>query len=242
MSDTLYQSLVPLLPLIFAVGIEVCGKSFRETRRYRAAVLVCGFLFSAITYAEMERERRKAIVEREAAIQETSERVAVRTSASVSDVLGRQFAETLSEVRNMKLATIASTAEVHALFAETQTGKQKRQDVKEQLRRYVGMSNWVLVTCKTVSPPGRGGTNAQVCINDARAWVLGPTGYISGSLGELYLNRFGQAGLPGNTETPSVTGVDPTLDRNTASEVYWAIHELEAKINVLNEFIKELDK
>jgi hypothetical protein len=125
MSDTFYQALVPLLPLVFAVGIEACGKNLRDTRRYRIGVIVCGILFSAITYAEMECERRKAIVEREAAIQETSERVATRTSASVSDVLGRQFAETVGEVRNMRSATVANTAQVHALWEETQTGKQK---------------------------------------------------------------------------------------------------------------------
>lgn len=194
MSDTFYQALVPLLPLVFAVGIEVCGKSFRETRRYRIGVIVCGFLISVITYADMERERRKAIVEREAAIQETSERVATRTSVNVSAVLGKQFAETVAEVRSMRQATVASTAEVHALFAETQTGKQKRQKVKENLNRYIGMNNSVTGPCHNTSPPGRGGTSAQICIDSAREWISMATGYISGSLGELYVNRFYQAG------------------------------------------------
>jgi hypothetical protein len=40
----------------------------------------------------MEHERRKSVAERVAAIQDTSEQVAAKTSASVSAVLGEQFA------------------------------------------------------------------------------------------------------------------------------------------------------
>jgi hypothetical protein len=252
MSDTFYQALVPLLPLVFAVAIEACSKAFRDTRRYRIGVIVCGILFSAITYAEMERERRtaerkaaveqrKATAEREAAVEDTSVRVAARTSATVSDVLGRQFAENVAEIRNMKKYTVASAAEVHALLAKTETGEQKRQKVKEDLNRYIGMNNFVLGSCSTVSPPGHGGSSPQVCIDSSREWKSITLGYISGGLGELYLHRFDQAGVRrGDEAPPTGIGVDTNLDPYTRSEVVWAIYELKAKADVLREFIKEL--
>jgi len=80
-----------------------------------------------------------------------------------------------------------------------------------------------------VGRSNHGGTNPQVCINDVRAWVGGTTGYIAGSLGENYVSRFTQAGLPGKSEFPNIAGIDSSLDPNTAAEVYWAMHELEAK-------------
>jgi hypothetical protein len=252
MRDLIFQGVVVLLPFFYGVGIEACPKEFRDTVRYRRWVLICGALFSLITFCELGYERHKSTAERETAVEES----AAKTAA----ILGKQYAASDAsqklrigelegfiqsqgkDVRDVKKYTVASTAEIHALFEQNQTGKQKRQDVKEQLRRYVGMSNMVLGTCRTVSPPGRGGTSAQVCINDARAWTFGATGYISGSLGELHLNRFDRAGLRGNAETPQGTGGDPSLDPNTASEVYWAIHEVKAKVDVLQEFIKELSQ
>ena len=67
------------------------------------------------------------------------------------------------------------------------------------------------------------------------------TGYISGSLGELYVNRFYQAGSRHNGDPPA-TGIDLTwtLDPYIRAEVSWTIYELEAKANVIKEFIKEL--
>jgi hypothetical protein len=64
-STTSSSRLFHFCRLSFAVGIELCSKSFRETRRYRAAVIVCGFLSTAMSYVEMERERRKSAAERE---------------------------------------------------------------------------------------------------------------------------------------------------------------------------------
>ncbi len=113
--------------------------------------------------------------------------------------------------------------------------------MKEKLRQYVVNSNMAFASCNTVSPPGHGGTSAQVCLNTALAWILGTAGYISGSLGELYVHRFEQAGSQRNADTP-VTGVDAGLDPNTRANVYWIIYQVKAKVNVLQEFIKELDQ
>jgi len=65
------------------------------------------------------------------------------------------------------------------------------------------------------------------------------TGYISGSVGELYVNRFYQAGSRHNGDPPA-TCIDPNLDPYIRAEVSWTIYELEPKANVIKEFIKEL--
>jgi hypothetical protein len=251
MRDLILQGVVVLLPFLYGVGIEACPKEFRETVRYRRWVLICGALFSLITFCELGYERHKSTAERETAVEES----AAKTAA----ILGKQYAASDAsqklrigelegfiqsqgkDVRDVKKYTVASTAEIHALFEQNQTGKQKRQDVKDQLHQYLGMSTSVFGQCNSVSPPNRGGANAQVCINDARAWIFGTTAYISGSLGELYVHRFVQAGSQHNADTP-VSGVDSNLDPYTRSEVYWAIIEVKAKADVLQEFIKELSQ
>lgn len=167
----------------------------------------------------MDRERRKSTREREAAIQETSVRVSASTSASVADVLGRQFAENVGEVRNLRQAIVANTGRLNALWEESQSGKQKRQDVRDRLNGYVGMSNSVFGLCHAVGPPNHGETSAQVCLDDARQWTSSVAGYISGSLGDLYLNRFEPAGLPNNSEVAQLTGIDSNLDARIAAQV-----------------------
>jgi hypothetical protein len=244
MLDTFYPALVSFVATALGLAPGLWPEKFKRWP-YRIAAVICAILLGLGTYAVMEHERRtaesKAVKDREAAIQETSVRVASRTSASVSDVLGRLFAENVAEIRNMKKYTVGSAAEVHAIWQRDQTGEQKRQDVKEQLNRYIGMNTYVLGPCGNTSPPGRGGTSAESCLDSAREWKSMATGYISGSLGELYLHRFEQAGLRRNGEAPP-TGVDVNLDPHTRSEVSWAIYELKEKANVLKEFISELSQ
>jgi hypothetical protein len=261
MLDTLYPALVAFVTIALGLAPGLWPEQFKR-RPYQITVGICAILLGLGTYAVMEHERRKsareraeekhqaevdreaeqrkAAIDREAAIQETSARVSASTVASVSDVLGRQFAKTLSEVRGMRKDTVASAAEVHAIWQRDQTGEQKRQDIRDRLQGYASASGSPSLKCSMVSAPGRGGTSAQSCIDDARAWIEGTTGYISGSLGEKYVSRFRQAGARGNSEAPNL---EPSyLDPNIAVRVYWARHELEAKVDALKEFIKELGK
>jgi hypothetical protein len=162
MSETFYPWLVS-----FVLGLApgLWPEQFKRWP-YRIAAGICVIILGLGTYAVMVHERRtaerKAAADREDVIQKTSARVAADTSASVSDVLGRQFAGNVAEIRNMKRYTVASAAEVHPIWQRDQTGEQKRQKVKEDLNRYIGMNNSVTGPCHNTSPPGRGGASAQI--------------------------------------------------------------------------------
>jgi hypothetical protein len=89
----------------------------------------------------------------------------IETSARVLAELTKQYAETVSsqaqkigelegfiqsqgkDVRDVKKYTVASAAEVHALFEGTQTGKQKRHDLKERLNAYANSSSGAFGQC-----------------------------------------------------------------------------------------------
>src|ERR1700736_1050162 len=104
MLDTFYPALVGFVTIALSLAPGLWPEQFKRYP-YRIAAVICAILLGLGTYAVMEHERRtaesKAVKDREAAIQETSVRVAASTSASVADVLGRQFAETVAEVRGM---------------------------------------------------------------------------------------------------------------------------------------------
>jgi hypothetical protein len=248
MLDTFYPALVSFVTIALGLAPGLWPDRFKK-RPYQITAVICAILLGIGTYAVMDRDRRKAAVEREEVIQETS----VRVSADLT----KQYANTVStqaqkigelegfiqsqgkDVRDVKKYTVASTTEIHALFEQNQTGKQKRQEVKDQLNRYVGMNNSARGRCRTVSSPGRGGISPENCIDSAREWISMATGYISGSLGELYLNRFYQAGSRHNGDPPAI-GIDPNLDPYIRAELARTMYELEAKANVIEEFIKEL--
>src|ERR1700733_11250603 len=107
MLDTFYQWLVNFLTIALGLVIGLWAKLF-ERRGCRIAAGICGIVLGIATFAEMEYERRKstrerteekhqAAIDREAAIRETSVQVAARNSATVADILGRQFADNVTE-------------------------------------------------------------------------------------------------------------------------------------------------
>jgi hypothetical protein len=170
MLDTFYPALVSVVTIALGLAPGLWPEQFKRWP-YRIAAGICAILLGLGTYAVMEHERRtaesKAVKDREAAIQETSVRVAASTSASVADVLGRPFAETVAEVRGMRKETVASTAEVHALVAETRTGKQKRQTVIDEINNRIKRTGLIFDICRSAGPPGSGGSHPEHAIASA---------------------------------------------------------------------------
>jgi len=236
MLDTFYQWLVVLLPFVFAVGIELCSKNFRETRRYRVAVLISGIVFSAITYVEMEHERRKSVAEQVAAIQDTSERVATKTSAGVSAVLGAQFAETVAAVHQQTGEVRNMGKQLKLLWEHTDTGEQKRQTLIDGISKRTKWANTIFDICRSAGPPGSGGSHPEECTNMISLWTTEVRGYISESLGQTYVNRFEQAGNPTHLASAPRLGLDP----RSAPLIELQVREVESRVDALKEFVKEL--
>jgi hypothetical protein len=180
----------------------------------------------------LEHERRKAATDLEAAIQKTSVRVATRTAASVSDILGRQFADTVAELQSMKKVAAASATEVHAIWEDTQSGKQKRKTLINYLNARILQATGILDYGSSVGPPGSGGSPAQYFTEQALNWTTIVGAYLLGSLGQSYADRFDQARLASTPRT--------SLDPKSASRIEIQVRELEAKMDTLKQFVKEL--
>jgi hypothetical protein len=156
MPDTFYQWLLIVLPVALGAAMGSWPKRFEKVG-YRIAVGIFCVLYSVGTYIEMMHEKKNTAAE----VQENG----IETSARVSAELTKQYAETVSsqaqkigelegfiqsqgkDVRDVKKYTVASAAEVHALFEGTQTGKQKRQDLKERLNAYANSSSGAFGQC-----------------------------------------------------------------------------------------------
>jgi hypothetical protein len=254
MSDIFYPALVSFVTIALGLAPGLWPERFRR-RPYQITAVICAILLGLGTYAVMDHDRRKAedqrqqdqrkaAVEREGVIQETSVRVSAELTKQYANTVSSQ-AQKIGElegyiqsqgkdVRDVKKYTVA-------IWQRDQTDEQKKQEVKENLDRYIGMNNFVLGPCGQVGPPGHGGTSPQVCIDSSREWKSITLGYISGSLGKLYVDRFVKAGVRrGDEAPPTGIGVDTNLDPYTRSEVVWAMYELKAKADVLREFIREL--
>jgi hypothetical protein len=252
MRDLIFQGIVVLLPFFYGVGIEACPKEFRETSRYRRWVLICGALFSLITFCELGYERHKSTAERETAVEDS----AAKTAA----ILGKQYAASDAsqklkigelegfiqsqgkDVRDVKKYTVANTAQIHALWEQNETGKQKRDALIDLIKKRIDRGVWVLSVCANVGPRGSGGVTLRQCVEGADSWTSEATGLLYGSLGPLYVDRFAGA-VPTQLGGPS-HGSDPRLELDPDSFSQWSqtIHEMDGRVNILKEFVKELAK
>jgi hypothetical protein len=75
---------VIVLPFVFAVVIEVVNKNVKERTTWRVGVIAFGVLLSGLMWFQMSRATKAALVDRNGAVAETSQRV----SASVTQRQG----------------------------------------------------------------------------------------------------------------------------------------------------------
>jgi hypothetical protein len=243
MLDTFYQWLLFVLPLVLAAALGLWPKRF-ETAGYRWAVVIFCVLFSAGAYLQMTHESRKAAADRNTAIKETAKQYAdtVQSQALKIGELEGYIQSQGKDVRDVVKYTAANAARLNALWEETQTGKQKRQNVIDEINKRIDRGVWALSVCANVGPRGSGGVSLRQCVESADSWTSEATGLLYGSLGPLYVDRFMSA-VPTQLGGPS-HGSDPRLELDPQSFSQWSqtVHEMEGKVNVLKEFVKELAK
>ncbi len=195
MLDTLALIIVGLLPFIYSVIIEVFPKEFRETPAYRKTVIIFGVVFSTFTFLELVHEQHKAEAQRNAAVEETSARVAALTSDKVGERYdrtvrdqGNQIAELELKInsegenlKGIKKDSSANAKKLEALWEESQAGKKKRQDVIDELQKRILRSGYALADCRTAGPVGSGGTRPEFCKKASTEWTGETAGYILGA-------------------------------------------------------------
>lgn len=237
MLDTL-QWLLIILPVALGAAMGSWPKRFEKVG-YRIAVGVFCVLYSVGAYIEMKHEGRKA----ETAIKET----AVQTSARVTSELTKQYAATVTaqgqqigelegylqsqgkDVRDVKKFTAA-------IWERTDTGVQNRKNAIEYINERIKQANSILRYSTTVGPPGSGGNSAEDFVEKALSWTTAVGGYLLGRLGQMYADRFFQAGYPGHMASTPRTELDP----KSASRIELQVRQVESRVDTLKQFVEEL--
>jgi hypothetical protein len=247
MRDLIFQGIVVLLPFFYGVGIEACPKDFRDTPRYRRWALICGAVFSLVTFCELGYERHKSTAERETAVE--------NSAAKTAAILGKQYAASDAaqklkigelegfiqsqgkDVRDVMKSTAANTEQLRLLREQNETGKQKRQTVIDEINNRIKRTGLVFDTCRSVGPPGSGGSHPEGCNSIGSYWITEVRGYILGSLGQTYADRFDQAGNPTHLASAPRLALDP----RSAPLIELQVREVESRVDALKEFVKELE-
>jgi hypothetical protein len=82
---------VVILPLAFAISIEVTREKLRKTMAWRVVVISFGIVMSGLVWLQQSRAAKIAKAEQQHAIEVTSAKVATDTASTVTDTLSRQY-------------------------------------------------------------------------------------------------------------------------------------------------------
>jgi len=115
--------------------------------------------------------------------------------------------------------------------------KQRIEKVEKQIANQIGDARRILGVCSSVSLPGQGGVRAQYCLSDVQRWTIEVRSYLHVILGDSYESRFDEAAYPRNLKRKRET----LLDSATLSQTEIPVLETEARIDVLNQFVRELE-
>jgi len=84
-------------PTVFAIGIEMVDEAIRKRERWRHSIFAFGVVLSLLTLWQQNNAKKTSAIDRERAIKETSQQVAVATSEHVTRVLTNQYTQLVAD-------------------------------------------------------------------------------------------------------------------------------------------------